>query len=107
MSAAYQLELVELPDPPLTIEERFERLLEAHPEFYTEFKRHAYALMKRGHKNYSADGIFHVIRFHSAMSDSTGAYKVNNDFSCLMSRKFDEDHPEFVGFFRQRARRSR
>lgn len=104
MSAAEQLALPEYVElHKLTIEERFEAFMKAHPEFYVAFKRHALELILKGRRNYSADGIFHVIRFHSALRDSTGTYKVNNDFTRPMAERFHADYPEHAGFFRMRG----
>ena len=99
-----QLKLVPYEEPPrkLTIEERFAVFMESHPEFYEAFKDHAFALMGAGHKKYSADGIFHVIRFHSAIRDSTSGFKVNNDFTRPMADLFRAEFPDHAEFFPKR-----
>lgn len=109
MGAAEQLELPEhppAPPQPLTTEEKFARMLVEHPEFYPAFERIAFDFIRRGFKRYSADGILHIIRYQTLLRDGTN-FKCNNDFTALMSRRFNARNPEHKGFFQTRERRSK
>lgn len=51
-----------------SIQDRFTRFCEEHPDVPRMFVEIALDLRRRGHQRYSADGICHVIRWHRATS---------------------------------------
>jgi hypothetical protein len=79
----------------------------AHPEIYEEFKRRVSQLWNSGKRHYSADGILHVIRFHTALTGKPrDSYKINNNFSSFYVRLWQKEHPERADFFETRAQKS-
>jgi hypothetical protein len=93
--------------PTDEIEARFEDFHAAHPEVYREFRRIAHVLRyQRGYGHYSADGIMHVVRFHTgANADRDGGFKVNNNFVALYARLLARNEPAFASFFNFRRRK--
>jgi len=71
---------------------------EKHPEIWTEFVRIAKVLKSKGHKRYSARGIFEVIRFEAPLT-LFDEYKVNNNFTKYYALKLMKEYKEFEGFF--------
>lgn len=79
----------------------------ANPIVWQLFDRFAHDLIAKGFKNYSADGIFERIRWHVDVElAGTSQVKLNNNFRAYYARLFDAAHPEHVGFFRNRKRKS-
>ena len=91
-----------------TIEERFARFLERHPEVYSEFKRIAGDLLAHGIRHYGAKAIMEVIRFHRAMSgqDAQEPFKINNNYTSRIARKLMDEDERFVDFFEIRELKS-
>lgn len=82
----------------------FEKFIEKYPEVYKEFKHLSLLLIKRGYKKYSAKGIVEVIRFKSAVRfktflDNPEPFKINNNYTPDLARKFINDLPEHKDFF--------
>jgi hypothetical protein len=63
------------------------------------FKKYAKEAKNRGYKNYSANGIFEIIRWDTGIS-GTGKFKINDHFRPDYARKMMEEYPEFKDFFR-------
>ena len=87
-----------------TIQKKFERYHELHPDVYQLFLQYARELKVAGCTQYSSDAILHRIRWHKAISggDDSG-FKINNNFSSRYARKAIANFPsEFVGFFKVR-----
>jgi hypothetical protein len=83
-----------------TIQERFHAFDIAHPEVYEAFKTFALRLLAAGRTHYSADGILHTVRFHTAVNgDRDGGFKIDNNFSSRYARKLAEEMPDFSEFF--------
>lgn len=81
------------------------KFLEYHrdnPHVYELFKEFALQIIKSGHKNFSARGIFHRIRWETYTDDRFEPLKVNNNYSSGYARLFEQDYPEHKGFFRKR-----
>lgn len=70
-----------------------------NPQVWAQFKRFAFEAKEKGFKNYSAKGIFELIRWHTAVH-GTGNYKISNNFTPDYARKMMANYPEFEGFFR-------
>lgn len=90
-----------------TIEQHFDRFHAANPEVYRLFCRFTAMLIERGFSNYSADAVFHRIRWHTNV-ETTGAepFKLNDHHTALYARLWMQDHPQHDGFFRTRVRRA-
>jgi hypothetical protein len=90
-----------------TIDERFAAFDGAHPEVFAEFKRLALEARRRGHEHYSADGILHVVRWHTSVNPQKDeGFKINNDFSSRYARKLIAEDGTFATFFELRALKS-
>jgi len=80
----------------------FKKYDEENPQIWEAFKKYSFiAKTKRKFKNYSANGIFEIIRWHTVVSPKD-KYKMNNNFRPDYARKMMEEFPEFKGFFRVR-----
>lgn len=79
----------------------FQTYDEENPQIWEEFKKRSFQAKKRGFKNYSANGIFEIIRWHSS-TGSDDVFKLNNIYRADYARKMMREFPEFEGFFRVR-----
>lgn len=76
----------------------FKHYHEQNPQIWEAFKKYAFEAKKRNLKNYSANGIFEIIRWHTDVS-SRDKYKVNNNYRPDYARKMMGEFPEFKDFF--------
>lgn len=86
-----------------THEQRFALFDAANPRVYELFER--FALEKASTRtHYSADAIMHRVRWECDAVDAEdgSGFRVNNNFVTHYARKFEQAHPECVGFFRFR-----
>ena len=72
---------------------------EKNPEIWAAFIKFAKQAKARGFKNYSANGIFEIIRWHTAV-DGGETFKISNNYRPDYARKMMKEFPEFEGFFR-------
>lgn len=72
-----------------------------NPEIWRLFKKYALQAKEKGFSNYSANGIFEIIRWHTTGRGNDG-FKVNNNYRPDYSRKMMSFYPSFEGFFRVR-----
>lgn len=79
----------------------FEKYDKENPQVWNEFVKWSKLTKERGFKNYSANGIFEIIRWHTGV-EGEGVYKVNNNYRPDYARKMMKEYPEFEGFFRVR-----
>jgi hypothetical protein len=83
-----------------TIQERFLAFDRANPEVYAAFKDFSLRLLNAGRTHYSADGILHTVRFHTAVNgDRDGGFKIDNNFSSRYARKLAAEDTRFAEFF--------
>ena len=79
-----------------------------HPELIPKLADLALKIKARGHKHWSIDALFHVLRFNSALSTATPDdqnLKINNNYTSLASRDLMAEYPELRGFFELRVRK--
>lgn len=74
----------------------------ANPQVYAEFKRITLATIDKGFKNYSAKGIFEIVRWHTGVEANNDCFKVNNNYTSFYARKFEKEFPNHKDFFRKR-----
>lgn len=73
-----------------------------NPQIWDEFKKYSLiAKQNRLFKNYSAKGIFEIIRWHTN-AEGNDSFKLNNNYHADYARKMMNEFPEFDGFFRIR-----
>ena len=91
-----------------SIQERFERFDQAHPEIYEEFRTIARDLFRRGRSHYGSKAILEVIRYQRMLSgqDEEEAFKINNTYSSRYARKLIDEDERFGWFFELRELRS-
>lgn len=85
----------------------FKKYDKENPEIWDAFVKYSKeAKYTKRFKNYSAKGIFEIIRWHSATSAKDGKFKLNNNFHADYARKMMSAYPDFKGFFRTRMIRA-
>ena len=62
---------------------------------------------ERGIEKWSADALFHVFRWETAVSTGDHGLKINNNYSSLVARDLMANYPELEGFFHLRARKAK
>lgn len=83
-----------------TRELEFDRWLIDNLEIWAEFC-HLADRMRRQRPRWSARAILHVLRWNRALRDaSQPVFKINNNWSALMARKYNADRG--VAFFSER-----
>ena len=88
---------------------QWELVKEANPDFLDSCYQLCLKAKRRGIKRWSADAMFHVLRWESALAtdaDDIGV-KVNNNYSSLAARDLMDLHPDLEGFFSLRVRKPR
>jgi hypothetical protein len=71
-----------------------------HPEAWRLFKEFTFKVMRAGLKHYSARAIFHRIRWHTQIEKGEeDKFKINNNYSHYYVELFEEEYPQYVGFF--------
>ena len=89
------------------MEINFNKYHNDNPGIYEKFVHYARLRKDRGFKNYSANGIFELIRWHTGVNGND-CFKINNIYRPDYARKIMEDFPnEFAGFFRIRVTTSK
>lgn len=81
----------------------FDLWLEDNQHIWEAFEKQALLVSERGFKHYSARTIVHVLRHHSALTETSGEWKINNNVSPYLARKFMQKYPQFKGFFETRG----
>ena len=79
----------------------FKKYDEENPQIWDEFKKYSFQAKARGFKNYSAKGIFEIIRWHTA-TEGNDMFKLNNNYHADYARKMIKEFKQFEGFFRLR-----
>jgi hypothetical protein len=76
---------------------------------YRYFKHFTFRLARVGKKRYSARQICGRIRWHVEVDRNEPAdeFKVNNNYTPDLARKFMEENPQFEGFFETRELKRR
>lgn len=79
---------------------------------YRYFKHFTFRLAHAGFKHYSARAICQRIRWHYDVEKrplvaGESDYKVNNNYTPYLARKFMDENPQFEGFFELRELKSK
>lgn len=83
----------------------FEQYDKENPEIWELFKSKTLQTIKKGFSNYSAKGIFEIIRWHEGGDEKSDGFKINNNYTPFYARKFMNEYPEYEGFFRTKTLR--
>lgn len=70
-----------------------------NPDVYKLFKRFTFDAIARGHENYSSKAVFERIRWHTEI-ETSGEFKMSNNYTPYYARLFMWEFPEHQGFFR-------
>ncbi len=79
----------------------FKKYDQENPMIWESFKKYSFQAKEKGFDNYSAKGIFEIIRWHTGISGND-MFKLNNNFHADYARKMMLEFPNFNGFFRLR-----
>ena len=78
-----------------------------HPELLDACYKLCLRAMDKGIQRWSADAVFHVLRWETALTTGDLGLKINNNYSSLMARDLLALYPELEGFFETRIRKAR
>lgn len=70
------------------------------------FEKFALQLIATGRSHYSSDAILHRIRWYHHVERRDGDFKCNDHWTAALSRWFMAKHPQHLGFFETRIRKS-
>jgi len=77
----------------------FKKYDEENPQIWEGFMKFAKKAKARGFKNYSANGIFEIMRWETGI-EGKGEFKISNNYRPDYARKMMKLYPAFEGFFR-------
>ncbi len=101
-----QLEISMAPKDKLQLS--WEKAKSEDPQLLPDLAKLAIDLRGQGHKRWSIDALFHVLRWQRASRgrDHLGL-KLNNNHTALAARELMETYPQLDGFFEIRVRKPR
>ena len=85
-----------------TIQSRFEEFHKNNPHVYDLILKYVKQVVDAGYKNYSINGIFEQIRWHTNIVTKDREFKLSNDYRSRYVRLFEQNNPKWIGFFRTR-----
>lgn len=86
---------------------RFKKFHIANPQIWLLFQRFAFEVINRGYEHYSADAIFHRIRWHVDIeTKSDERVKLNDHYPAYYARLFCLAHKDHADLFNMRKRTS-
>jgi hypothetical protein len=83
----------------LSIKQKWWMYHKENPDVYKLFKRFTFDAIARGHDNYSSKAVFERIRWHTEI-ETSGEFKMSNNYTPYYARLFMWEFPEHQGFFR-------
>lgn len=86
-------------DSNLTQNIAFQRYDVENPEVYARFRELTFDAMQRGFKNFSARGLFQVMRFERGGKIKDDGFRLNNNYTPYYVRKFVKEFPQHIAFF--------
>lgn len=80
-----------------------------HPEVWSEFKRIAFEMIRRGYHHGGAKAIVEIMRWERGKlgGDGENEFKLKAEHTSFYARKFAEEFPHHADFFRYRRQRSK
>tara|TARA_S200002703_G_scaffold159130_1_gene171553 strand:+ start:1305 stop:1640 length:336 start_codon:yes stop_codon:yes gene_type:complete len=101
-----QLEIKMAPKDKLLLS--WEKAKREDPFLIRDLARLALDLRGQGHKRWSIDALFHVLRWQRATTiRNHDGLKLNNNHTALAARELMEIYPQLDGFFEVRIRKPR
>jgi len=97
---SYLMLLVDNNDDEFSTE--FMKWLPENPHVWDAFVAEAFKIINKGFKHYSTRTIVCVLRHHSAISEVSSAWKINNNLSPYLARLFDLRYPNYKGMWEYR-----
>ena len=88
-------------------EMKFHEFHEANPEIYDLIKHFAMIAIKSGREHYGMQSVIERVRWHTTVETDGSPYKVNNNHAAYYTKLFNEEFPQYAGFFRTRNMQSR
>lgn len=82
--------------------EKFPQYHKDNPHIYEKFKETTLEAISIGHKRFSAEFIFNIIRWKTPVAAKGDTFKINNNFKAFYSRMFMNEHPQYKGYFETR-----
>lgn len=95
--------------PPMTIQERFERFHDKHPDVYMDIVRLARNWRCHGSDRWGIEAAFAVLRWEHRMAglpDPDEEYKLNDHYTSRYARLIMANEPDLEGIFETRELRS-
>jgi len=86
--------------PKTELFQNFRKFHLDNPKVYELFKKFAFEVIRKGHKNFSADAIMHRVRWETNIETTDQEFKICNDHIAYYSRLFMAEYPQCDGFFR-------
>jgi hypothetical protein len=83
----------------LSIKQKWWMYHKENPDVYKLFKRFTFDAIARGHDNYSSKAVFERIIWHTEI-ETSGEFKMSNNYTPYYARLFMWEFPEHQGFFR-------
>lgn len=77
--------------------------LQANGHVWRAFERESDAIWNRGRRHYSARTVIHYLRHESAIRETEGEWKINNNVSPDLARLYALLHPDRADFFEFRV----
>lgn len=88
------------------LQRQFETFITRNPHVYVLFEQFTFEAIDAGFDQYSSKAIVERIRWHTDIETEGSSFKISNNHTAYLARKFVEDHPEHAGFFRLNELRS-
>lgn len=83
----------------------YEKFLNYHnnnPKVYSMFERFSLQAAEAGWRNFGVGAIAERMRWETVIVSRGDEFKINNSYRAFYARMFEENHPQYKGFFRKR-----
>ena len=87
-------------------EAKFNKFHRDNPKVYELFKKFTFEFIEAGAKNTGSKAVIERIRWFTTVETTGKRYKINNNYTCMYSRLFMRDFPQYTGLFRTRELKS-
>jgi hypothetical protein len=84
------------------IQAAFQAFALANPHVQHLFNSFSLEMVSAGRKHFSAKAVVERIRWETALQTTDPEVKINNNWTCLLARRFEALNPHLKGFFRNR-----